>query len=465
MTVSHGMSERLLDLDDGERRHHADEGEEQDEEPGERPDDDRAVGDRRVIRPPRVRVEVVPEAGDDDVEALEPHPDEDEDRHHVQDGGVEPGPPREEDERDQAIARVHAPVGPRVLLRRLGEHARPLEVIPAVPRREHLAHVEVREHQARHEDQLGHGVQMLVVDVRVPVEDVAHREDEDQDHGKTGEDGPVDEEGREERGVPARHERHREVERHDAVHGQDERRRDRGEDAVGAAVVAPLRVRPLPAQRHDGVDLLLDPRRLIPQRRDVRHEADEEEHHADGEVRGDGEHVPHQRRLEVRPEIALVRVRHEPVGEPHPPRVDEGEQPGGHDREHRHGLGPPVDRGPPFRPEEVEHRRDERARVSDADPEHEGRDVHRPHLRRALARRAHPDPDLPGPGRDPRGEGQADQAHPGEVPVARHADRPDDVAVDVGPGRIRGGRGGARRAHALCPLSGPVSTWRTTFLR
>ena len=30
---------------------------------------------------------------------------------------------------------------------------------------------------------------------------------------------------------------------------------------------------------------------------------------------------------------------------------------------------------------------------------------------------------------------------------------------------LRGGRGGARRGHALCPLSGPVSTWRTTFFR
>src|SRR5258705_6518306 len=79
MTVSHRMSERLLDLDDGERRHHADEGEEQDEEPGERPHDDGAVRDRRIVRAPGVRVEVVPEAGDDDVEALEPHADEHED--------------------------------------------------------------------------------------------------------------------------------------------------------------------------------------------------------------------------------------------------------------------------------------------------------------------------------------------------------------------------------------------------
>ncbi len=209
---------------------------------------------------------------------------------------------------------------------------------------------------------------------------------------------PSTKNGREQRRVPAGHQRHREVERHHAVHREDQRRRDRGEDAVGAPVVAPLGIRPLPAQRHDRVDLLPDPCRLVTQRRDVRDQPDEEEHHADGQIRRDGEDVPDERRLEVGPEIALVRVRHQPVGEPHPPRVNQGEEPGGHDREHRHRLGAPVDGRAPLRPEQIEHRRDQRPRVPDADPEHEGGDVHRPHLRRALARRAHPDPDLPRPG-------------------------------------------------------------------
>ena len=48
----------------------------------------------------------------------------------------------------------------------LAKTTRPLEVLPAVPRGEHLAHVEVRQHEARDQDQLGHGVQVLVRDVR-----------------------------------------------------------------------------------------------------------------------------------------------------------------------------------------------------------------------------------------------------------------------------------------------------------
>src|SRR2546422_6963175 len=53
---------------------------------------------------------------------------------------------------------------------------------------------------------------------------------------------------------------------------------------------------------------------------------------------------------------------------------------------------------PLFRSEEVEDRRDQRARVTDADPEHEARDVHRPHLGHALHRHSHAPPDLAGPG-------------------------------------------------------------------
>src|SRR5216117_3860822 len=59
------MRQHLLHLDDGERGQHPDEAEEQDEEPGEGPDDDRGVGDGRVIGAPRVGVEVVAQAGDD----------------------------------------------------------------------------------------------------------------------------------------------------------------------------------------------------------------------------------------------------------------------------------------------------------------------------------------------------------------------------------------------------------------
>src|SRR3972149_1986399 len=66
----------------------------------------------------------------------------------------------------------------------------------------------------------------------------------------------------------------------------------------------------------------------------------------------------------------------------------------------------------------------------------------------------------------PRGEArrkrEPHQAHPGEVRVAGHADGADDVAVDVGPGGIRGP---SLEAHALWPFAGGSPDSRTTFLR
>src|SRR5258705_12963101 len=77
MPVLEGMRQDLLDLDDAERRQHADEAHEEEEEPRERPHDDGGVGDRRVVGAPGVGIEAVAEAGHDDVEALEPHADQD----------------------------------------------------------------------------------------------------------------------------------------------------------------------------------------------------------------------------------------------------------------------------------------------------------------------------------------------------------------------------------------------------
>ena len=105
------------------------------------------------------------------------------------------------------------------------------------------------------------------------------------------------------------------------------------------------------------------------------------------EVGRDGEHVPDERRLEVGPEVPLVRVRQQPVEEPLAADVDDREEAGGHDGEHRHRLGGAVDRGAPRRAEQEQDRRDQRAGVADADPEHEGGDVDRPEDRRLVARR------------------------------------------------------------------------------
>ena len=256
---------------------------------------------------------------------------------------------------------------------------------------------------------------------------------------------------------------------------EHERRGQRRQEAVGPAVVPPLAVGALPAEGEHGVEAPAPAAGGVAQRRDVGDETDDEEHRADRQVRRDREHVPHQRRLEVRPQVTLVRVRQQEVGEPHAAGVDHREQAGGQHGEDRHRLGRPVDRRPPPRAEQVEHGRDQRAGVADADPEHERGDVHRPHLRGALAGGAHAHPDLIAPGQDPAGEDQPDHAHPAEVEVARRPQRGQDVTVDVGERRLGDGgaagnrsrRGPRLGAHACgLPARGvDPDASRTTFFR
>src|SRR3989442_1114806 len=112
--VPHRRRKGLLDFDDRERRHHPDEPEEQDEEPGEAADDDHRVGRARIVDAPGVGVEVVPERRDDDVEALEPHADQDENGHDVQHDRARARLPPEQDQRRDAVAEVHEPERPRV---------------------------------------------------------------------------------------------------------------------------------------------------------------------------------------------------------------------------------------------------------------------------------------------------------------------------------------------------------------
>jgi hypothetical protein len=65
--------------------------------------------------------------------------------------------------------------------------------------------------------------------------------------------------------------------------------------------------------------------------------------------------------------------------------VDDREQAGGEHAEHGHRLGDAVDGAAEVRAEQEQDRRNQRAAVRDADPEHEVRDVARPHHRPRVA--------------------------------------------------------------------------------
>ena len=168
------------------------------------------------------------------------------------------------------------------------------------------------------------------------------------DHGHARKDCPGNEVGRENRRVPTSGLGHREVPGDDTVDGEDQRRCKCCKEAVRLHVVAPLPIRAAPAQAHGAIDLRDHAPRPVAEGREVGNEADVEEDGRDCEVGRDRENVPHQRRLEVLPELTLVGVGEQPVGIPHSANVNRWEECCSHDGKDRHGLSGSVNASTPL---------------------------------------------------------------------------------------------------------------------
>ena len=222
-----------------------------------------------------------------------------------------------------------------------------------------------------------------------------------------------------------------------------ERRGQRGEEQVGAAVMPPLVAAAGPAQREPAVELrarvigAVLQFGAIARRRQVRNQAHEPEDRADGKVRADRDDVPHQRAHEVRPELAFGGIGNDVVEHPEAPEVDQRKQTGGHDGEDRHRLGRARDSRPPAGTDEMEDRGDERAGVRDTDPENEVDDVDAPAHRDAEAGDAHARFDLVHPARERPAEPGDKQGHDGVVPPARRLRGPEHVVADLTVSQFR----------------------------
>src|SRR5256886_13775684 len=210
--------------------------------------------------------------------------------------------------------------------------------------------------------------------------------------------------------VPARHHRHREVVAHDGVHRKHQRSRQAGEQQVGDLVMVPVPRGASPTKRKGSVDAAHPARGgAVAQRGQVGDEAQVPEEQRGDEVGGDGEYVPHQRALELRPDAVRARIREEPVdGEPGAPGVEHRKQRRLQHREERHRLGEPVDAGAPLLLEEEEDGRDQRPGVADADPPDEIDDAEGPGDRDVVA----PHPDALG---DRHHQREGEQARAGET--------------------------------------------------
>jgi hypothetical protein len=153
--------------------------------------------------------------------------------------------------------------------------------------------------------------------------------------------------------------------------------------------------------------------------------------------------------------------------------VQDREETGRHDREHRHRFRGAVDRGAESGSEQIENRRDERSGVTDTDPEDEGDDVDAPHHRRVVSRCAKAFVDLVDPGADPDQQAEHGGSERHE-PAERRPERADDVAVDLlivpharqaVPRRRDVGALHvvvAARLHYGCHRRAPLTTWPAT---
>ena len=180
--------------------------------------------------------------------------------------------------------------------------------------------------------------------------------------GNAAEDRAGDEVGPEDRRLPHRHRRHREVERHDRVDGDRHRDDGDGHDLHRRFEAVPLFRRAAPAERERAIDPPPQPGGAVAGDREVRNDRQEQEQQAAGEIGVDGEEVPDERRAEVRPDQPLARVRKQPEREPRPPEMDDRKQRADHQREHRDDFGAARHRPAPARVHQPEDGRDQRSR-------------------------------------------------------------------------------------------------------
>ena len=174
------------------------------------------------------------------------------------------------------------------------------------------------------------------------------------------------------------------------MHREHQRCRETSENQVSPLIIAPVPVRAGPAEREQAVGELAEFRPgPVAHHREVRNQTHIPEEHGHREIGRDGEHVPHQRRAELRPDAVRVGQRQQPPTKPDAPDVNERENAGAHDGKNRHRFGRAVDGGAPALAQQKENRGNERSGVANADPPDEVDDGPAPHDRLAQAPDAH----------------------------------------------------------------------------
>ena len=157
-------------------------------------------------------------------------------------------------------------------------------------------------------------------------------------------------------------------------HWNDDHRHDRD----GLLESHPFPFGASPSERQRAIQLLSPADGFVARDRHVGNHWKVEIGHTANQIGIDGHEVPHQRRLEVRPQVATVWNRNHPVKEPGAAQMDQRKQRSGDQGERGDGLRAAGNRPPPLGLDDAQNRRDERACVADTNPEDERGDVEAP---------------------------------------------------------------------------------------
>ena len=229
--------------------------------------------------------EIAVDRRDDDDKPFEPHARVG--KHH--DGQDDPGvlaailEPEKLGSSD--VARDHGPVRPPVGTKGTVCEGVDFKRVAAVPGDKELHRVRVPDQGPGEQDDLAHVVDVLVGDEVVKVIDLAKGNEKGENHSETAKDGARHKVRWKDGGVPSGNDGSGKIERHDTVHGQNERGRNSRENEIRFLVMGPVTVGAPPTQGQQTVCHLTKPGGgAIPQGSKVGDQAQIPEDEGDGEI-------------------------------------------------------------------------------------------------------------------------------------------------------------------------------------
>ena len=196
--------------------------------------------------------------------------------------------------RYQDVEQDQQPIHPPIRAEHAVHHHVFFENIAAIPGKEGFHQVAVRNHHPGREHDDAHISQVPQRDkIFEPVE-LAQRNRNGQNHGKSGIDRPGDEIGRKYSRMPAGNESHGKVKADHGVNRNDQRRRQTGQEQIRHLVAIPVNRRTAPAHRQHTVDEARHPpARPVAQGCKIRDQSKKPEEQRHGKISRDGKHVPH----------------------------------------------------------------------------------------------------------------------------------------------------------------------------